>query len=186
MLPYKSSSHSAKCVRCASLRSGGRRLAVRTAMEHPIGALLRTPFPASRDFPSRGNERYEGKNSESYTSRTISAFFPFGDWRHHLSPTSWGHYKAPLCCERLMKGMLRGVLFFPLNRGKSGVARIEGGERSEPVSRIVFMSYDTESKSRNASCVPFRGRGPRSGEGVDGGKNDYDTRYGRDRRKAAL
>ena len=74
MLPYKSSSHSAKCVRCASLRSGGRRLAVRTAMEHPIGALPRTPFPASRDFPSRGNERYEGKNSESYTSRTISAF----------------------------------------------------------------------------------------------------------------
>ena len=81
------------------LRSGGRRLAVRTAMEHPIGALPRTPFPASRDFApvgsmsldfqvaslsyksssfatSRGNERYEGKNSESYTSRTISVFFP--------------------------------------------------------------------------------------------------------------
>ena len=92
---------------CASLRSGGRRLAVRTAMEHPIGALPRTPFPASRDFApmgsmsldfqvaslsyksssfatSRGNERYEGKNSESYTSRTISAFPPFGGWRHHL------------------------------------------------------------------------------------------------------
>mgnify|MGYP007087758776 CR=1 FL=1 len=45
-------------------------------MEHPIGALPRTPFPASRDFPSRGNERYEGKNSESYTSGTISAFPP--------------------------------------------------------------------------------------------------------------
>ena len=70
---------------CASLRSGGRRLAVRTAMEHPIGALPRTPFPALRDFPSRGNERYEGKNSESYTSRTISAFSPFGGWRHHLA-----------------------------------------------------------------------------------------------------
>ena len=77
---------------CASLRSGGRRLAVRTAMEHPIGALPRTPFPASRDFPSRGNERYEGKNSESYTSRTISAFSPFGGWRHHLSPRKRGHY----------------------------------------------------------------------------------------------
>ena len=34
---------------------------------------------------SRGNERYEGKNSESYTSGTISAFSPFGGWRHHLS-----------------------------------------------------------------------------------------------------
>ena len=39
---------------------GGRRLAVRTAMEYPIGALPRTPFPASRDFPSRGNEKIGG------------------------------------------------------------------------------------------------------------------------------
>ena len=74
-----------KCVRCASLRSGGRRLAVRIAMENHIGAMPRTPFPASRDFApvgsmsldsrvawlpyesssfatSRGNERYEEKN----------------------------------------------------------------------------------------------------------------------------
>ena len=81
-------------VRCASLRSGGRRLAVRTAMENHIGAMPRTPFPASRDFPSRGNERYEGKNSESYTSGTISAFSPFGGWRHHLSPASGGTMDA--------------------------------------------------------------------------------------------
>ena len=46
-------------------------LAVRTAMEHPIGALPCTPFPASRDFPSRGNERYGEKNRASYTSCTI-------------------------------------------------------------------------------------------------------------------
>ena len=37
------------------------------------------------------------------------------------------------------------------------------------------VTYDTDSQSRNAPCVPFRGRGPRSGEGVDSGKNDYDT-----------
>ena len=43
-----------------------------------------------------------------------------------------------------MKGLLFRALFFPLNRGKSGAARIGGGERSEPVSRIVFMPYDTE------------------------------------------
>ena len=64
------------CRKVASLRSGGRRLAVRIAMEHPIGVLPRTPFPASRDFPSRGNERYEGKNGESYTSCTIPEFPP--------------------------------------------------------------------------------------------------------------
>ena len=81
-------------VRCASLRSGGRRLAVRTAMGNHIGAMPRTPFPASRDFPSRGNERYEGKNRASYTSGTISAFSPFGGWRHHLSPASGGTMDA--------------------------------------------------------------------------------------------
>ena len=31
----------------------------------------------------------------------------------------------------------------------------KGGERSEPVSRIVFMSYDTESKSRNVFASPL-------------------------------
>ena len=95
--------------RPTGLRSGGRQLAVRTAMEHPIGALPRTPFPASRDFPSRGNEKIGGTG--------------------------------------------------------------------------YCVTYDTDSQSRNAPCVPFRGRGPQSGEGVDGAKNDYDTRCGRDRRR---
>ena len=35
-------------------------MAVRIAIEHPIGTLPRTPFPASRDFPSRGNEKIGG------------------------------------------------------------------------------------------------------------------------------
>ena len=43
------------------------------------------PFATTWHFPSRGNERYEGKNSESFTSGTISAFSPFGGWRHHLA-----------------------------------------------------------------------------------------------------
>ena len=29
------------------------------------------------------------------------------------TPTSWGHYKAPLCCELLMKGLLFRALFYP-------------------------------------------------------------------------
>ena len=45
-------------------------------------------------FPSRGNEGSEEKDSESYTSRTISAFSPFGGWRHHLSPASGGTMDA--------------------------------------------------------------------------------------------
>ena len=35
-------------------------MAVRIAIEYHIAALPRTPFPASRDFPSRGNEKIGG------------------------------------------------------------------------------------------------------------------------------
>ena len=65
------------------------------------------PFASSRHFPSRGNEGSEEKNSESYTSRTISAFSPFG------------------------------------------------GERSEPITRMLIMLYDTGSQSRNVLASPL-------------------------------
>ena len=77
-------------------------------MEHPISAMPRTPFPASRDFPSRGNERYEGKNSESYTSRTISAFSLFGGCRHHLA-----RWEA---CHMTQKGKSRNADFILITR----------------------------------------------------------------------
>ena len=49
-----------------------------------------------------------------------------------------------LTVEPFMKRVFRGVLFCPPDGGKSGAALIGGGERSEPISRIVFMPYDTE------------------------------------------
>ena len=94
-LPYKSSSHSAKCVCCASLRSGGRRLAVRIAMGCQIGALPCAPFASSRRSPQGETRSMERKNRESYISCTISAFSPFG------------------------------------------------GERSEPITRMLIKPYDT-------------------------------------------
>ena len=78
-------------VRCASLRSGGRRLAVRKTIEYQIGILPRTPFPAAREFPSRGNERYEEKNRESYTSCTTPAF-PLWWLAPPPFPRKRGHY----------------------------------------------------------------------------------------------
>ena len=51
-----------------------------------------------------------------------------------------------LTVEPFMKRVFRGVLFCPLNRGKSGAARIGGGERSEPVSRIPIITYDIEKQ----------------------------------------
>ena len=49
-------------------------MAVRKMIEYQIGALPRTPFPAAREFPSRGNKEFEEKYRESYTSCTIPAF----------------------------------------------------------------------------------------------------------------
>ena len=50
---------------------------------------------------------------------------PFDGWRHHLS------------------------------RGEVRRSRIGGGERSEPISRMPIMPYDTESKSRNVLASPL-------------------------------
>ena len=79
-------------------------------------------------------------------------------WRSYAGPPQW-HYKAPLCCELLMKGLFFRALFFPRLRGKSGAARIGGGECSEPVSRMLILPYDTESNSRNADFISISPKG---------------------------
>ena len=137
VLPYKSSSHSAKCVRCAPLRSGGRRLAVRIVMGCQIGTLPRTPFASSRRSP-QGETRGMREKTASHILHVPPRCFPLRwlapppfprssvgrqkesalmgrlgallrpTWRSYAGPPQ-GHYKAPLCCELLMKGLLRGV-----------------------------------------------------------------------------
>ena len=46
---------------------------------------------------------------------------PFGGWRHHLSPASGGTITRAYC-RAAYEARLRGVLFCPLHRGKSGEA----------------------------------------------------------------
>ena len=81
MLPYKSSSHSAKCVRCASLRSGGRRLAVRTAMECHFDALPCTPFCLFEAFPLKGKREVWRRKTGSHIFHVPFRNFPFGGER---------------------------------------------------------------------------------------------------------
>ena len=63
--------------------------AVRIAMEHPIGALPRTPFPASRDFPSRGNEKIGGTgycvtyDTDSQSRNVLAS--PLGEEGHEVA-----------------------------------------------------------------------------------------------------
>ena len=64
-------------------------MAARTAMEHPIDALPRTPFPASRDFPSRGNEKIGGTgycvtyDTESQSRNVLAS--PLGEEGHEVA-----------------------------------------------------------------------------------------------------
>ncbi len=95
-LPYKSSSHSAKCVRCASLRSGGRRLAVGTAMECHFDALPCTPFCLFEAFPLKGKRGIWREKQGVIYFMYHSGLSPFGGWRHHLSPRKRGHYNPCL------------------------------------------------------------------------------------------
>ena len=52
---------------------------------------------------------------------------------------------AKLCTHKSL--YFKHGLFCHRLRGKSGAAGKGGGERSEPVSRMLIMPYDTESKS---------------------------------------
>ena len=42
-----------------------------------------------------------------------------------------------------------------LSRGEVRHSRIGGGERSEPITRMLIMPYDTESQSRNVLASPL-------------------------------
>ena len=59
-------------------------------------------------------------------------------WRSYAGPPQ-GHYKTPLCCELLMKGLLCRALFFPLDRGKSGEAG--KGEASAASQSAEWLFY---------------------------------------------
>ena len=77
---------------------------------------------------------------------------PFGGWRHHLPP----HFVVGLWvfshgAMSLQESIERFIL--PPEQGEVRRSRIGGGERSEPICRMLIMPYDTESISRNADFI---------------------------------
>ena len=72
-----------------------------------------------------------------------------------LCRTSTGDYKAPLCLERLMKGLLCGALLSHRSAGGRWCRKAPKGGKPPEVAdrRNAFLSYDTESKSRNADFI---------------------------------
>ena len=74
--------------------------------------LLANPVPLPPQFGGAA----KGKRLNGQARRLTSPHLEV------LCRTSTGDYKAPLCCELLMKGLLFRALFCPPDGGKSGAA----------------------------------------------------------------
>ena len=90
---------------------------------------------------------------------------PFGGWRHHLSPAGGGTITRAYCSATYEGTAFQSFIVPPL-AGEVRHSRIGGGERSEPVTRMLIMSYDTESKSRNVLASPLGEEGHEVAKGV--------------------
>ena len=168
---------------------GGRRLAVRKTIEYQIVALPRTPFPAAREFPSRGNKEFEEKNRESYTSCTTPAIplwwlapppsphFVVGLWmlNHGAMSLQESIERFILPPEQgwqgntIRKGAKRPenrVTRFPAGR-EGGAVRHQRGEshRRWLIDVMLIMPYDIESQSRNADFISIARRAIRNPRG---------------------
>ena len=71
-------------------------------------------------FPPQFGGAAKGKRLNGQARRLTSPHLEV------LCRTSTGDYKAPLCCELLMKRVFRGVLFCPPDGGKVRRSRIRG------------------------------------------------------------
>ena len=77
---------------------------------------------------------------------------PFGGWRHHLSPASGGTITRAYCRAAYEENVSRCFILSP-GWGKVRRSRIGGGERSEPIRKMLIMPYDTARSSRNADFI---------------------------------
>ena len=72
-----------------------------------------------------------------------SSISPFGGWRHHLPP----HFVVGLWMlnhgAMSLQESIERLILSP-GWGKVRRNRIGGGERSEPIRRMLIMPYDTE------------------------------------------
>ena len=139
--PKGETTHYILCI--ASL--GGRRLAVRTAMEHHIGALPRTPFPASRDFPSRGNERYEGKTASHILHVPFRRFPSLVAGATTFPPTSWWDYGCLAMEPWASAGKHRAICSVP-RMGWQGNTIRKGAKR--PENRVTRFPVEKVRRSR--------------------------------------
>ena len=116
-----------------------------------------------RGISPQGETRNLRRKTERHILHVPLRHSPFGGWRHHLPPAEWWDYGClamePCLCRKASKPIL------PPLAGEVRRSRIGGGERSEPVSRMLIMPYDKESQSRNADFISIALRAIRNPRG---------------------
>ena len=96
---------------------------------------------------------------------------PFGALRHHLARWEACHWirgsrGSPMnpvpfrggtitraYCRAIYEESVSRCFILPPLAGEVRRSRIGGGERSEPISRMLIIPYDIESQSRNADFI---------------------------------
>ena len=68
-------------------------------------------------------------------------------------------FSLPYCRDAYEENVLR-CFILPPEQGEVRRSRIGGGERSEPISRMLIIPYDTESQSRNADFNKLAAKPP--------------------------
>ena len=63
-------------------------------------------------------------------------------------------------CRAIYEESVSRCFILPPEQGEVRRSRIGGGERSEPISRMLIMPYDTESQSRNADFNKLAAKPP--------------------------
>ena len=78
-------------------------------------------------------------------------------WRSYAGPPQ-GHYNPCTYCRAIYEKIVSRCFILPPEQGEVRRSRIGGGERSEPIRRMLFMPYDIESQSRNADFISIARR----------------------------
>ena len=103
------------------------------------------PFPLRGTSP-QGETRDMREKQRVIYFRYHFGVFPLWWLAPPAFPRKRGHYKAPLCCEPLMKGLLRGALLSHHTVGGRWCRKAPkgGSHRRWLIDVMLFMTYDTE------------------------------------------
>ena len=125
-----------------------------TGGKHVTGFAGRLQLPYEFSFFATPAVRLVNQKEGPFMGR-LRAYFD--QLAHPMQDVHSGTITRAYCRAIYEESVSRCFILSP-GCGKVPRSRIGGGERSEPVSRMLIMPYDTESKSRNADFISIARR----------------------------